>query len=72
VSVYKAKHRGEPEFRIFEPGDIVAFPGGRGHRFLVCVGGYMTIGDWVFCSSDKPMTSKDFALVGQATPAGCM
>lgn len=64
-----AKHRGEPEYEIFQPGDRVQIKPTRGFEptyvFVVLKGGYTIEGDWDICVSPRPMTSKDFVKIGQ-------
>lgn len=51
----------------FPPGTRLRFKMRDGHRsplvFLVLVGGYTNEKDWMFHSSDRPLTSKTFEVV---------
>lgn len=61
-----SKHRGEPEFEVFEPGDIVTIKPTPDYepkyRFLVCIDGVMTIGEWRF-HFGPPLTSQHYVKV---------
>lgn len=62
------KHRGEPEFQIFELGDLVQFkPTSRftpKHTFVIIAGGYMTYGEWIPVVTEVPLDTRTMVKVG--------